>query len=295
MSGAAALRAHLASGTTTVCRAWSVTRRDGVTLGFTDHDRDLAFDGFEFAADAGMTARALEQTTGLAVDNSEALGALSHPKITETDIRDGRFDGAEVRVWQVNWADPDARRLIFRGSLGEIERGGGAFRAELRGLAEALNRPNGRVYQRACGAVLGDGDCGVDTDGPGVSAEAAILSIEGGTVLVLPDLGGFGEGWFTRGRISVLDGAAAGAVGVIRRDGVRAGGRRIDLWEMLSAGLASGDRVRLEPGCDKSLSTCRAKFDNIMNFRGFPDIPGEDWLMAYPSRSARTDGGSRRS
>ena len=97
---------HLAGGQTTVCRAWLVTRRDGTTLGFTDHDRDLVFDGRIFRAESGLTARAVQQTTGLAVDNTEALGALSHAAVTEEDLLAGRYDAAEVRAWLVNWPSP---------------------------------------------------------------------------------------------------------------------------------------------------------------------------------------------
>ena len=71
----AEMDAHLASAATTLCRAWTVMRRDGVVLGFTDHDRDLTFDGVTHRAGSGLTARALQQSTGLSVDNSEALGA----------------------------------------------------------------------------------------------------------------------------------------------------------------------------------------------------------------------------
>ncbi len=287
-----ALQEHLERGTTTLCRAWSVTRRDGVVLGFTDHDRTLEFDGIAFKASSGMTARAVEQTTGLAVDNTEAVGALSDAAIREEDVRDGRFDGAEVKSWLVNWSDVSMRRLLFRGTLGEIERQGQTFRAELRGLAEALNQPKGRVYQRPCSAVLGDGKCRFDLDAPGYASEADIVSIAGGVELTLPEQSSFAEGWFARGRVQVLDGSASGAIGVIKRDRAVAGQRVIELWEMLSAGLAPGDRVRLEPGCDKRAETCREKFGNFLNFQGFPDIPGEDWLVSYPVRSGVNDGGS---
>src|SRR5690606_20469724 len=131
---------------TTCCRCWALVRRDGATLGFTDHDADLGFEGITFRADTGLSAAALQQSTGLAVDNTEARGALSSEAITEADIRAGRFDGAGVTAWLVNWADPAQRVLQFRGTLGEVTRAGGAFRAELRGLAEALNQPQGRVY-----------------------------------------------------------------------------------------------------------------------------------------------------
>ena len=132
MAGAAGLYAHLATGATTVCRAWAVVRRDGSVYGFTDHDRDLAFEGIAFLASTGLTARALQQTTGLSVDNSEALGALSDASVSEADLLAGRFDGAEVRAWLVNWASVEDRVLQFRGTFGEVSRSGGAFQAELR-------------------------------------------------------------------------------------------------------------------------------------------------------------------
>ena len=80
------LRDHLATGVTTVARCWAVTRTDGATLGFTDHDRPLAFDGLDFRPGSGLSARALVQGTGLSVDNSEALGVLSSDAITEAEI-----------------------------------------------------------------------------------------------------------------------------------------------------------------------------------------------------------------
>lgn len=288
------LTEHLASGTTTVCRAWALTRRDGLVLGFTDHDRPLFFENIEFKASSGMTARAVEQTTGLSVDNSEALGALSDVSIREEDVRIGRFDGAQVRSWLVNWNDVRDRRMVFQGSLGEIERQGTLFRVELRGLAEMLNQPQGRVYQRPCSAVLGDGRCGFDVLTDGYFAEIEVISVVGGTDLLLPGLSSFDQGWFTKGRLTVLDGAASGAVEVIKRDKMLGDQRQIELWSVLSAGLSPGDRVRLEAGCDKRADTCREKFGNFLNFRGFPDIPGEDWLVSYPIQTGANDGGSLR-
>lgn len=144
----ARLRAHLAQGHGTVCRAWALRRSDGRVLGFTDHDRALAFDGIEFRPDSGLSASAVEQMTGLSVDNAEILGALSDRAIRAEDIAAGLYDGAQVRCWQVNWADPGQRQALFAGSLGEIRQTGGAFRAELRGLTEALNTPWGGCSRR---------------------------------------------------------------------------------------------------------------------------------------------------
>src|SRR5690606_20789661 len=121
------LRDHLATGATTLARCFAVTRKDGAVMGFTDHDRDLSFEGIVFRADSGLTAKAIQQSTGLSVDNTEAFGALKSEAITEADILAGRYDGAEVRGWLVNWADVSVRVLQFRGTLGEVVRRGGGF------------------------------------------------------------------------------------------------------------------------------------------------------------------------
>ncbi len=284
--------AHLQSGLTTVARCWQVTRRDGAVFGFTDHDRDLSFDGTVFRASTGLTARALMQTTGLAVDNSEALGALSDDAITETDIAAGRFDGAEVRAWLVNWSDVSQRLLQFSGTIGEIKRGGGAFQAELRGLSEALNQPQGRIYQKPCTAVLGDATCRFDLTTPGYVTEVAAETVHGGRIFEFADLSGFDLRWFERGRLTVMSGDAAGLVGLIKNDRLSDAGREIELWESLRMAVQPGNLLRLEAGCDKRAKTCRLKFQNFVNFQGFPHIPGEDWLMSYPTRSGQNDGGS---
>ena len=96
------LKTHLEGAATTTCNCWALTRRDGVVLGFTDHDWPLNFEGIDFLADAGLSALALQQTTGLSVDNTEALGALNSAAIREEDIEAGRYDGAEIRAWLVN-------------------------------------------------------------------------------------------------------------------------------------------------------------------------------------------------
>ncbi|MCG6901798.1 MAG: DUF2163 domain-containing protein [Rhodobacter sp.] len=288
----AELEAHLKTGATNVCRAWAVVRRDGETFGFTDHDQDLEFDGLSFRADTGLSAGAIQQATGLAVDNSEAVGALSDAALREDDIQAGRFDGADVRAWLVNWRDVSQRVLQFRGSLGEIKRAGGAFQAELRGLTEALNQPLGRVYQSPCSAVLGDADCKVDLTAPGYFSEVPVEEVEDRKLFRFADMTGFDDRWFERGRVLMLTGAAKGLIGLIKNDRLSGDGRSVELWESLGATVAAGDVIRIEAGCDKRAETCRLKFDNFLNFQGFPHIPGEDWLMGYPSEGQVLDGGS---
>ena len=291
MSG---LLAHLGTGVTTTCRCWALTRRDGVVMGFTDHDRALTFEGVTFRPDTGLSALALQQTTGLSVDNTEALGALSDAAIREADIEAGRYDGAELRAWLVNWHDVVARALIFRGTIGELRRAGGAFEAELRGLTDALNVPLGRVFQKSCSAVLGDRDCTFDLDTPGYVAERPAEVVEENRVFRFAEMGGFSGDWFRHGVIRVRSGAATGLIGLIKRDRMEGADRMIELWHPLGATVVQGDALRIEAGCDKRMETCQFKFNNLLNFQGFPDIPGDDWTITDPTKSPRLDGGSRR-
>lgn len=289
------LKAHLATGATTLARCLALTRADGVVLGFTDHDRDLTFDGTTFRADSGMTAKAIQQGTGLSVDNSEVFGALRSDAIAEEDILAGRYDGADVRVWLVNWSDPAVRVLQFRGTLGEITRSGGAFTAELRGLTEALNQPVGFIYHARCSAVLGDARCRFDLATPGYAEERPVEVVQDARIFRFASMAGHDERWFEKGRLRVLSGAAAGLVGSIKNDRTHgAGGREVELWQSLGTAPAPGDLVRIEAGCDRRAETCRLKFANFLNFRGFPHIPGEDWVMSYPTGTGQNDGGSLR-
>lgn len=293
-AGDAALQAHLAGGLTTLCHAWAVRRSDGTVYGFTDHDLPLIFEGVTFRAESGLAARSLQQSTGLSVDNTEALGVLQSSAISDADIEAGRFDGADVRCWRVNWAAPAERALLFRGTIGEMRRAGAAFTAELRGLTEALNRPLGRVYQKPCSAVLGDAACRVDLSSPDYALTVPVTANEEGRILRLAGGAGYAPGWFRRGRVVVLDGAAAGLGAAIKRDSLEGGTRVIELWEPLRAPLAPGDNVTAIAGCDKRFGTCRAKFGNLVNFQGFPDLPGDGWLLSEPGQSGRLSGGSRR-
>lgn len=288
----AGFQAHLDTGATTLSRVWVVRRRDGVVLGFTDHDKALLVDGVVCGAATGMDASALESSTGLSVDNAQAVGALSSVGITGLDVETGKFDGAEVWHWLVNWQDVTQKTLLFRGSLGEIRRGSGAFEAELRGLSEVLNRPVGRSYMRLCDRVLGDGKCGFDINTAGFVVEAVVDVSSGRRVIELKDIAEFEDQWFLHGKLVWLTGANAGAEGLVRVDDLHGNTRIVELWQETDFVIENGDHLRLHTGCDKAVESCRNKFSNFANFRGFPHMPGEDWSVSYPVSGDDMDGGS---
>jgi uncharacterized phage protein (TIGR02218 family) len=287
-----ALQMHLDTGATHLCHCWAVTRSDGLTLGFTDHDQPIAFDGINFTPETGLSARALASTTGLSVNNTEAVGVLSADAITETDINAGRYDGAEVTTWLVQWDDPSARKIRFSGTIGEITRASGGFQAELRGLSEALNQPQGRSFFKTCSALLGDTHCGVDVTDPTFAADVTLLDDTDGQAFKLSDFPTFNDRWFEQGEMVVLSGAAENLRGVIKSDVLVGDTRQITLWEAIKAPIVAGDSLRFIAGCDKRAETCREKFSNFINYQGFPDIPGDDWLVSVPRSDGANAGGS---
>ena len=281
-----ALQAHLDTGATTLAWCWRIRRADGLTLGFTDHDRTLAFDGTAFEPEAGFTASEIRAGSDLSVDAQEAEGVLSSDRISETDILDGRWDGAEVEVWRVNWAAPAQRVLMRRGSLGEIRRGRVAFVAEVRSLAHVLDQSVGRTFQAFCDARLGDVRCGVDLDRPEFRGTGTVTEIRRDRAFSAAGLEDFAAGWFVHGALEWATGANAG-----RRAEVTGHTAGAEVVLTLAAaplrGIAPGDAFTVTAGCDKQLGTCAAKFANVPNFRGFPHIPGQDAVLRY----ATTDGG----
>jgi uncharacterized phage protein (TIGR02218 family) len=289
-----ALQDHLAGGATQLCHCWAVTRTDGMTLGFTDHDMPLQFDAIRFAPETGLSARALSSTTGLSVNNTDALGALSSDAITEGDITAGRYDGAQVRIWLVRWDNVAQRALKFTGTLGEITRAKGSFQAELRGLTEMLNQPQGRSYLTQCSAVLGDLRCRAGLDDPAFRFTTRPFAIHDAMTFRFAGQGQFHDRWFEGGQMLVTTGAAAGLHGTIRTDRLVDGLREVTLWDKIRAPLGLDDMLMLTAGCDKKAETCRIKFANLLNFQGFPDIPGDDWLVAVPRSDSNLSGQSRR-
>lgn len=287
------LQAHLNSGTTTLCWCWKIVRGDGAIQGFTDHDVTVAFDALVYQAISGFTASEVQSTLGLAVDNLAVLGALSSDTLNESDLAAGLYDNAAIEIWRVNWSAPEQRVLMRKGSLGEVKRGKAAFQAEVRGLAHFLNQPVGRAYGYSCDADLGDSRCTVDLTNPlhrGVGAVTAVLDQRRFTVSGLDD---FADQWFSGGKLTWSSGANASRAMEVKRHGAAASLVTLELWQAMSEAIAIGDGFVVTAGCDKQFSTCKAKFANAVNFRGFPYMPGNDAVTAYPTKDQTLDGGSR--
>lgn len=288
----AGLQDHLDTGATTLAMCWKITRRDGQAFGFTEHDRTLTFDGLSYEPDSAFQRSAIAQSLGLSVDNHDVMGAVQSDAITEDAIAEGRWDGADVVVMQVNWQDVAMRQTVFRGQIGEMTRGLVEFRAEVRSLIDRLSQKSGRVYSFYCDADLGDGRCTKNVAGSDFTATGTIGASPTIRRFIMSGVTGYDSGWFNGGKITMTSGAFDDLAREIKTHAIVGGDHVVELWEGFPAAPAPGDSFSVTAGCDKTWSTCRAKFANGDNFRGFPHMPGNDRVTDYPRQGEQMDGSS---
>lgn len=284
------MQEHLDSGGTTLCWCWKITRTDGVVLGFTDHDLSLSFGGVDYEPESGFTASEIRAGSELNVDSQDAQGVLSSDRITEADIVGGLWDAADVEVWRVNWQSVSQRVLMRRGAIGEVRRGRMHFTAEMRSLAHVLDQSVGRTFQYSCDAALGDGRCKVNLDAAAYKGTGAVSSVLRDRAFVASGLGSFSSGWFTNGVLTWTTGDNDGRQAEVTAHGRDDGVVVITLLEAPVQRLSAGDDFTIVAGCNKQLSMCNARFDNVLNFRGFPHIPGQDAVLRFAKQGNANDG-----
>ncbi|WP_323004711.1 DUF2163 domain-containing protein [Denitromonas sp.] len=290
MKNLGAFADHLLTGATTLSWCWRIARADGEVFGFTDHDRPLTFDGTSFESESGLVASEVRSGSDLSVDAQDAEGVLSSDRITETDILDGRWDNAAVEVWRVNWQDTSQRVLLRRGAIGQIRRGRLAFVAEVRSMAHVLGQTVGRTFQATCDAALGDARCGINLESATFKGTGSVTDLLRDRAFLASGIGSFADGWFSGGTVEWTSGANDGRSAEIMLHEVSSGIVTVTLLEAPVRPIAADDAFVIRAGCDKRAETCRAKFANMVNFRGYPHIPGQDAMIRYATKDGGHEG-----
>jgi uncharacterized phage protein (TIGR02218 family) len=275
------------SSASRLCHLCRVTLRDSRVFRWTDHDIDLTRGDETYHAAPGMRVGVIEKSLSLAPDSASVEGVLSATAITEDELGAGAWDGATLELLMTDWSEDGAPVHVFTGVLGEVSRGALHFNAEVRGLESLLERPLGRVYSRLCDASVGDGRCGVDLENAAFKGVGVIAEIVSARGVRVSGISAFADAWFTDGRLHL--GARIHAIETHRKESVLA---HLTLREPIG-GVNVGTGVTLYAGCARTSDMCRAKFANMLNFRGFPHMPGNDVAQAQAGANVRFDGGSR--
>lgn len=261
---------------TTIAFCWRLERRDGVCVGFTTHDRDLVVDHLCYRAAPGMLPSAISVSDGFDLDTLNAAGALTSDAITAADLEAGRWDGAAVTVFIVDWENPYGERMaLARGELGDIAAKGNGFETELRGPTAMLDRPVAEQTSPECRARLGDKRCRVD-----MAARVTVTLISAVVADDIVDVAeaSTGENGYAYGRLRWLSGPNSGLESAV----LASDGNRLTLRDPPHFLVVGGERVEIAEGCDKRLATCAGRFANAVNFRAEPHLPGMDLLTRYP-------------
>jgi uncharacterized phage protein (TIGR02218 family) len=264
-----AMLAWYASGGTTATTCWKATLRNGTVIAATKLDIDLLIDGVLYLSAAGYLSKDIESSSDLNPDHLELEGFLRSPAITDEDIYSGTWDYAAVEIFEVNYADLTMGKNILRsGTLGEVKGGRSKFTAELRGLMQAYSRTIVKLTTKDCTADLGDRFCKVD-----LAAWTVTGTVGGVTDNRVINDGARGEAadWFTGGKLTFTSGLNEGLSMEVKRSAPGV----LTLHERMPFEVKVGDDYGVYAGCTKrGLEDCKAKFNNYLNFRGFPDLPG---------------------
>ncbi len=265
---------HLSGEVTTLAWCWKATRRDLQEFGFTSHDQDLTISGLTYYAETGLNATNAQAKVGANVDNLEVAGMLDSSTITEDDVRNGLWDGCEIKVFIVNWQDTSQQLIIQTGTIGDITVKKLQFIAEMRSLSQALQNTIGRVFSRRCDANFGDTRCGINLASHSVSG--SVTSIVSNTEFVVDNTVSI-----PFGTITWTSGLNTGAQMEIKK----IVSNNVTIVLPMNKSISIGDTFTIAAGCDKNFTSTTgcSGYSNQVNFRGFPHIPGLDVILETPN------------
>ena len=281
-----ALQAHLESEEQTVALCWRILRKDGTNYYYTDHDDPIVYSTNTYTPIASGSPSNYRQGSNLNPSNMDLDMSFGPSSGRDVELRAGLFDYAEVWTFRINWADVSMGIVkLAYGRLGEVEIRDNQARIELRSLTQLLAVNIGRIYIPECDATLGDSRCKVAM--AGYTKAGTVGAVTSNKVFVI---GGAAAGqvvdYYNYGKITFLTGLNTGITMQIEDYTVA---NVITLLEPMPYTVANGDTATLYAGCDRRFATCKTRFSNKDNFRGFPHIPGMDKALTVPNNQKWTE------
>ncbi len=264
---------------------WRITRVDGVVIGVTDHDRDIAIGDEIYHARGALKPSKLESEMGLSPENLDVFGGVDGEIFREDELHRGLFDGALVEYFSWDWQNETKNEILLKGRIAKIEYSQNRFRAELETPIDKLPNIFGRSFQKECHACFCDENCGLNAQNFQHRSSIAALH--------WPKLTLSGHfPWPLENGLLVFSERPKG----VQKSGIRSAKPQeaqteITLWADLKFQPEIGETVMVQAGCDKNFETCRQRFGNAVNFRGFPHMPGEQVLNEVASANGSSGRG----
>lgn len=255
-----------------------ITTADGTIYGYTDHDLPLTMDGIVHNPSPGLQRINLTASANDTVSNQEFASAWVDAP--ETDLLAGKFDNADIEVSFCAWDNLALGKLVIdQGRIGVIQWTADGFRADVQSHMREMQRNINFVQTATCrhqlysaGSADKIGLCGVNKASYEVSGNVTAIvigniKINGSAGLTQPD------GWFDNGVLTWTSGANNGTKCEVKK--FTNVGKVIELFLPTPKAIVVGDTFTIAAGCDKTFATCKAKFNNVVNFGGFPHIQTE--------------------
>lgn len=269
----AGIAAKLLAGTTTLCFCWKLTLRNATVLAYTSNMDTVTVGGIDYLPAAGLLSMSIRAELGTGIDSASVLGVIDDDEITAESLLNGDWDDARIEIFLADYENTTETVACLTGYIGEVANEITAFVAEVRSLLQRAAQQVGYLCSAACKAQLGDTACGVL-----VSFEVgSVTSVISSKVFRDTGLIGGGADYYQFGLVAWSSGANAGATHEIKRYATATG--EFELQETPAGTIQAGDGFTVSPGCDKTLDTCKTKFNNIVRFRGEPFIPGTDAVL----------------
>jgi uncharacterized phage protein (TIGR02218 family) len=282
---ASGMQSLLESKTHRFANCWKVTRQDNEVFLFTDHDTDLVLsDGQTYTpTNGGLSASSIRKESGLKEQNVENNGILNSDAITADDLRAGRYRGAEVYQYKVNWLVPwmgayeTIRYWIISTSFD-----GEQWKAECMGLTKWLRHRVGEIVTRDCRHKVYDGKCGLTKGSYADTGSVTSITTERLKFVVSGDVTVPDAGYFDYGELVWDTGDNAGLTSEVLLH-TKSPSVELELILPTPFDIAGADTFTVYAGCDLLFSTCVDKFANGNNHGGFLFVPGQDRAMASPN------------
>lgn len=257
---------------TKMITCWKITLSNNKKLYFTDYDQNQIFEEEEYLSKSCFTPNSIISSNELGQDNFTISGVIDDRYITKESLTKGQFVNAYLEIFLLDLSrKTSVKKILKTGWLGETRIIKNSFVIEVSSLSNKTNNIIGKCYSTSCRAEFGDKFCKKiieDFTFPG-----EISSVLSNNSFIDSSRNEPDE-YFSKGIIIFLNDQYQFS----KYNVLSFYNKTISIDSNLK--LKKGDRYKIIVGCDKSLESCIIKFNNALNFRGEPYIPGQHKLLA---------------